>query len=131
MAESTVATPEVQTPSTTERTPHRERYVAPPVDIYETQEGFVVLADLPGVAQEALDVRVEQNRLTIRGQARRRVPGEAVSRAYALVNFFRQFELSANVDQRQITAELKSGVLTVTLPKAEEAKLRQIVVQAA
>jgi HSP20 family protein len=131
MAESTVATPEVQTPSTTERNHHRERYVAPPVDIYETQEGLVVLADLPGVAKEALDVRVEQNRLTIRGQARHRVPGEAVSREYALVNFFRQFALSENVDQRQITAELKSGVLTVTLPKAEEAKPRQIVVQAA
>jgi len=131
MAESTVATPEGQKPSTTESTHHQERYVAPPVDIYETQEGLVVLADLPGAAQEALDVRVEQNRLTIRGQARHGVPGEAVSREYALVNFFRQFELSENVDQSQITAELKSGVLTLTLPKAEEAKPRQIVVQAA
>lgn len=131
MAESTVATPEVQKPSTTEPTHHQERYVAPPVDIYETQEGLVVLADLPGVAQEALDVRVEQNRLTIRGQARHGVPGEAVSREYALVNFFRQFELTENVDQSQITAELKNGVLTLTLPKAEEAKPRQIVVQAA
>jgi HSP20 family protein len=57
--------------------------------------------------------------------------GRRVSREYALVNFFRQFELSENVDQSQITAELKNGVLTVTLPKAEEAKPRQIVVQAA
>jgi len=131
MAESTVATPEVQQPLTTEHTPHQERYVAPPVDIYETQEGVVVLADLPGVAKEALDVRVEQNRLTIRGQARHGVPGEAVYREYALVNFFRQFALSEHVDQSQITAELQSGVLTLTLPKAEEAKPRQIVVQAA
>jgi len=131
MAESTVATPEVQKPSTTEPKHHQERYVAPPVDIYETQEGLVVLADLPGVAKEALDVRVEQHRLTIRGQARHGVPGEAVSREYALVNFFRQFELTENVDQSQITAELKNGVLTLTLPKAEEAKPRQIVVQAA
>ena len=91
----------------------------------------MVLADLPGVAKEALDVRVEQNRLTIRGHARHGVPGEAVYREYALVNFFRQFALSENVDQRQITAELKSGVLTVTLPKAEAAKPRQIAVQAA
>jgi HSP20 family protein len=131
MAESTVATPEVQQPSTTEHTHHQERYVAPPVDIYETQEGLVILADLPGVAKEALAVRVEQHRLTIRGQARHGVPGEAVSREYALVNFFRQFALSEHVDQRQITAELKSGVLTVTLPKAEAATPRQIVVQAA
>ena len=131
MAESTVATPEVQKPSTTARTHHQERSVAPRVDIYETQEGVVVLADLPGVAKEALDVRVEQNRLTIRGQARHGVPGEAVYREYALVNFFRQFALSEHVDQSQITAELQSGVLTLTLPKAEEAKPRQIVVQAA
>ena len=131
MAESTVATPEVQKPSTTAHTHPQERYVAPPVDIYETQEGLVVLADLPGVAKEALDVRVEQNRLTIRGQARHGVPGEAVSREYALVNFFRQFELSENVDQSQITADLKNGLLTVHVPKAQAAPPRQIAVHAA
>ena len=131
MAESIGATPEIQHPSTTEHTRHQERYVRPPVDMYETQEGFVVLADLPGVAKEALDVRVDHNVLTIRGHARHGVPGEAVSREYALVNFFRQFALSEHVDQRQIIAELKSGVLTVTLPKAEAATPRQIAVQAA
>jgi HSP20 family molecular chaperone IbpA len=131
MAESTGATPEIQQPSTTESTRHQERYVRPPVDIYETQEGLVVLADLPGVTKEALDVRVDHNVLTIRGHARHGVPGEAVYREYALVNFFRQFTLSEHVDQRQITAELKRGVLTVTLPKAEAAKPRQIAVQAA
>jgi HSP20 family protein len=131
MAESTVATPEVQKPSTTEHTRHQERYVAPPVDIYEAEEGLVVLADLPGVVREALDVRVEQNQLTIRGQARHGFSGKAIYQEYILVNFFRQFTLSDNVDQRHITAELKNGVLTLTLPKAEEAKPRQIAVQAA
>jgi HSP20 family protein len=131
MAESTVAAPEVQQPTPTEHTRHQERYMALPVDIYETREGLVVLADLPGVAQEALDVRVEQNVLTIRGQARHGAPAEAVYREYDLVNFFRQFALSEKVDQRQITAELKSGVLTLTLPKAEAAKPRQIAVHAA
>jgi hypothetical protein len=61
MAEQTVAVPEAQTPPRTERPRHHERYVAPPVDIYETREGLVVLADVPGVAQEALDVRVDHN----------------------------------------------------------------------
>ena len=131
MAESTVAVPESQHPATTEHTRHQERSLAPPVDIYETQEGLVVLADLPGVAKDALDVRVEQHRLTIRGHARHGVPGEAVHREYALVNFFRQFDLSDTVDERRITAELKHGVLTVTLPKAEAAKPRQIAVHAA
>ena len=131
MAESTVATPEIQQPSTTEHTRHQERYVAPPVDIYETVEGLVVLADLPGVVKEALDVRVEQNTLTIRGQARHGFPGKAVYQEYAFVNFFRQFALSDTVDQSHITAALKNGVLTLTLPKAEAATPRQIAVHAA
>ena len=131
MAESTVAVPEVQHPSRTEHTRHQERSIAPPVDIYETREELVVLADLPGVAKEALEVRVEQHVLTIRGQAHHRVSGEVVSREYALVNFFRQFALSDKVDQSQITAALQSGVLTVTLPKAQAAQPRQIAVHAA
>ena len=67
MAEKTVATPEAQKANMTESTRNQERYVAPPVDIYETRDGLVVLADLPGVAKEALDVRVDNNMLTIRG----------------------------------------------------------------
>jgi HSP20 family molecular chaperone IbpA len=129
MAEKTVATPEVQKSATTESTRNHERYVAPPVDIYETPDGLVVLADLPGVAQEALDVRVDNNVLTIRGQARHTVLGDVTYREYELVNFFRQFELSDKVDQHQISAELKCGVLTLQLPKAAEAKPRQIAVQ--
>jgi HSP20 family protein len=129
MAEKTVATAEVQQPTTTESTRHQERYVAPPVDIYETPDGLVVLADLPGVAKEALDVRVDNNVLTLRGQARHAVPGEVTYREYELVNFFRQFELNEKVDQQRITADLKCGVLTLNLPKAEEAKPRQIEVR--
>lgn len=131
MAEHTVAVPEAQKPPMTEHTRHHERYVAPPVDIYETREGLVVLADVPGVAPEALDVRVDHNVLTIRGHARHVVPGEVTYREYDLVNFFRQFELNDKVDQSHITADLKSGVLTVHVPKAQDAKPRQIEVQVA
>lgn len=131
MAEQTVAAPEAQKPPMTESTRNHERYVAPPVDIYETRDGLVVLADLPGVAKEALDVRVDHNMLTIRGHARHAGQGEVMYREYELVNFFRQFELSEKVDQSQISAELKSGVLTLHLPKAQEAKPRQIEVQVA
>jgi HSP20 family molecular chaperone IbpA len=131
MAEKTVATPEVQRPTMTESTRHQERYVAPPVDIYETRDGLVVLADLPGVAKDALEVRVDNHVLTIRGHARHMVPGELTYREYELVNFFRQFELSDTVDQGRITADLQCGVLTLHLPKAEEAKPRQIEVRVA
>src|SRR5215831_14649768 len=126
MAEKTVATPEVQKANMTESTRHQERYVAPPVDIYETRDGLVVLADLPGVAKEALDVRVDNNVLTIQKHARHIVPDEVLYQEYELVNFFRQFELSDKVDQGRITTDLKCGMLTLNLPKAEEAKPRQI-----
>ena len=128
MAEKTVATtaearPEVQV---AEGTRTQERYVTPPVDIYELPEGLVVTADMPGVAQENLDVRVDNHVLTIRGHARHQAPSEPVYREYEMVNYFRQFELSDKVDVGKIAAELKHGVLTLRLPKAEGAKPRQI-----
>jgi HSP20 family molecular chaperone IbpA len=132
MAEKTVPqyTREKDTP-VREETRSQERYVAPPVDIYETADGLVVLADLPGVAKEGLDLRVENGLLTIRGKAAHAAQGEPVYREYELANFFRQFELNDKVDQQNISAELKNGVLTLNLPKAEEAKPRRIDVRVA
>jgi HSP20 family molecular chaperone IbpA len=112
-----------------EETRSQERYVTPPVDIYETAQGLVVKADLPGVAKENLDLRVENSQLTIRGRANHAVRGEPLYREYELVHFFRQFELTDSVDQEKISADLKNGVLTLSLPKAEEAKPRRIEVQ--
>jgi HSP20 family protein len=132
MAEKTVATRSQQrTPPSREETRSQEQYVTPPVDIYETAEGLVVKADLPGVARENLDVRVENNLLTIRGKSAHVAPGEPIYREYELVNFFRQFELNERVDQAKISADLKHGVLTLQLPKAEEVKPRKIDVKIA
>jgi HSP20 family protein len=132
MAEKTVATRSQQrTPPSREETRSQEQYVTPPVDIYETAEGLVVKADLPGVAKENLDVRVENNLLTIRGKSAHVAPGEPIYREYELVNFFRQFELNERVDQAKISADLKHGVLTLQLAKAEEAKPRKIDVKVA
>lgn len=127
MAEKTVPqyTREKETPAR-EETRSQQRFVTPPVDIYETPEGLVVMADLPGVSKEELDVRVENNLLTIRGNATHSAPGDFIYREYDLVNFFRQFELNEQVDRQKISAELKNGVLTLHLPKAEEAKPRRI-----
>ncbi|HXV82240.1 MAG TPA: Hsp20/alpha crystallin family protein [Candidatus Binatia bacterium] len=127
MAEKTVATrAQPTTPQTREETRSQEQYVTPAVDIYETADGLVVKADLPGVAKENLDVRVENNLLTIRGKSGHVSPGEPIYREYELVNFFRQFQLNERVDQGKISADLKHGVLTLTLPKAEEAKPKKI-----
>jgi HSP20 family molecular chaperone IbpA len=121
MAEKTVAARTTENaPASREGTRNEGRYIAPPVDIYETAEGLVVKADLPGVGKESLDVRVENNLLTIRGKAAHSAPGDPIYREYELANFFRQFELNEKVDQQKISAELNHGVLTLQLPKAEE-----------
>jgi HSP20 family molecular chaperone IbpA len=130
MAEKTVATTSgKQEAMSRERTRAEERYIQPPVDIYETPDGLVLLADLPGVGPGDLDVRLEDNILTIRAKAKHAFEGEPIYREFELINFFRQFELSDQVDQGKITARLSHGVLTLELPKAEKAKPKQITVQ--
>ena len=129
MAEKTVDTPDTQERATQpEDTRTRERYVTPPVDIYEMPEGLVVIADVPGVTPDHVDVRVDNHILTIRGQAAHGLPAEPTYREYELVNYFRQFDLSAKVDESKIAADLKHGVLTLTLSKVAEAQPRQIAV---
>lgn len=130
MAEKTVATNgEVKSAPNREGTRSQERFVTPPVDIYENGDALVVKADLPGVDKENLDLRVENDLLTIRGKPTHAVSGDSIYREFELVNFFRQFELNERVDQSKISADLKYGVLTLRLPKAEEAKPRKIEVR--
>ena len=139
MAESTVAMPATeQTQAVTqpetpvvEATRPREQYMTPPVDIYETPESLVVIADMPGIDPAHLEVRVDQNILTLRGQTQEQMPGDLRYREYTLVSFFRQFELGEQIDQDSIRADLKQGVLTLTLPKAAKAQPRAIPVNAA
>lgn len=130
MAEKTVATTSgKQVPAGREGTRAQERYIQPPVDIYETPAGLMLIADLPGVAPGDLEVRLEDHILTIQGKAKHAVEAEPIYREFELANFFRQFELSEQVDQEKITAALNYGVLTLQLPRAEKAKPRQIPVQ--
>ena len=129
MAEKTVDMPDTQERATQpEDTRTRERYVTPAVDIYEMPKGLVVIADVPGVTPDHVDVRVDNHILTIRGQAAHGLPGEPTYREYELVNYFRQFDLSAKVDESKIAADLKHGVLTLTLSKVAEAQPRKIAV---
>jgi HSP20 family molecular chaperone IbpA len=114
-----------------EATRPREPYMTPPVDIYETPESLVVIADLPGIDPAHLEVRVDNNILTLRGQSQYQMPGDQGYREYTLVSFFRQFELSELIDQGGIRADLRHGVLTLTLPKAAKAQPRAISVNVA
>lgn len=104
-------------------------YIAPPVDIYETEDALVVVADLPGVDKDGVDIRVEDNILTIKGRANYNPPAGVLREEFNLQGYYRQFQLSNEVDRSKIAAESKNGVLTITLPKAEKTKPRQIKVK--
>jgi len=101
-------------------------FMSPPVDIYETDEGLVVLADLPGVSNDDVDIRVEDDLLTIKGGTSYEMKADSIYEGFRLLNFYRQFRLGNEVDQEKISAGVKNGVLTVNLPKAEKVKPRQI-----
>jgi HSP20 family protein len=102
---------------------------APAVDIYETEHELVVKADLPEVEAKDLDIRVENNLLTIRGERKfeKKVNEDnylRVERAYG--SFSRSFSLANTVNSEAIKADYQNGVLTLTIPKREEAKPKQI-----
>jgi HSP20 family protein len=127
------STPQAPAPSAGrvhEPTRAEEVFAAPPVDIFEDEDGLVVLADLPGIAPEGLDVRVEQRVLTITAHAEPPASGTPLHREYELTNFFRQFQLPEEVDTAGIQAELKQGVLTLRLPRAPKEQPRRIEVHA-
>jgi HSP20 family protein len=102
---------------------------APAVDIYEGEHELVVKADLPDIKPEELDIRVENNILTIRGERKfeKKVDEKnylRVERAYG--SFARSFSLANTVNSEAIKADYKDGVLTLSIPKREEAKPKQI-----
>lgn len=106
-----------------------ERFVfTPPIDIYETDEGLILHADLPGVTLDTLELQVQNNRLTLFGRVPDVVPEGArlVHQEYREGDYLRSFILSDNVDHDRITAKLTSGVLEVFLPHAQKAEPRKI-----
>ena len=105
----------------------------PPVDIFENERHEIVLkAELPGISREDIDIRVDNNLLTIRGERKRdqetkQESYHRVERVYGA--FTRSFQLPSTVNAEQVAAEFKDGLLTVVLPPREEAKPRQIQVK--
>jgi HSP20 family protein len=109
--------------------PVREEYVAPNVNIFETKEGYVLQAEMPGVGKDGLEVTLEGNEITIAG---RRYPetvsGETLFRERNTADYRRVFELDPAIDTAKISAKIEQGILTVTLPRSEEVKPRKITV---
>jgi HSP20 family protein len=133
MAEKTISAPNgshgSQSNGDSEITRAEERHLRPPVDIYEAPGELILMADLPGVSKEGLEVQVHDGKLTIQGTAEHTVPGEPVYREFDLPGFFREFELSEDIATDKIKAEMKHGVLMLHLPMSEKAKPKQIEVK--
>jgi HSP20 family protein len=114
-----------------ERTRGGQAY-RPHVDILETGDELTLVADLPGVKNEAIEINFDDGLLTIQGSVEKRYH-ENVSfllREYGIGDFYRTFRVGEQIDAGKIHAEFRDGVLTVHLPKAEKAKPRKIAVQA-
>ncbi len=103
----------------------------PPVDLYETHDEFVLSAELPGLSREAIEIHAEEARVTLRG-ARASAPGREIPcEQYHRVerghgSFSRSFTLPEPIDVAHVTADLRDGVLTVTMPKAVDRAARRI-----
>jgi len=102
---------------------------SPPVDIYETESDVILKAEVPEVNQKDIDIQVENNTLTLKGERKfeketKKENFHRIERAYG--TFTRSFTLPNAIDQERIHADYKDGVLKITMPKREETKAKQI-----
>ena len=106
-----------------------EQFIAPAATVLENADGYTLEVEMPGVSKETLEMWVENNELTIVG--RRSIPtveGTLVHRESRSENFRRTFELDPSIDAEKISAKIEQGVVSLTLPKAEQVKPRKITV---
>lgn len=123
---STVAEQDTQKNAQTQ--PARN-YIMPDVNIFETKDGYVLEAEIPGVSREGLDISVEENVLTL--VARRQpadVKAEVVHRESSDADYRRVFELDPAIDTAKIDAKVDQGVLTIHLPKSDRVKPRKVTI---
>lgn len=104
------------------------RAFQPVTDIFETEQVLTVVLEMPGVVKENVDVSVENDILTIEGRIDySKYEGlQPVYTEYNIGHYVRSFQISSKIEQSEISAELKDGVMTLVLPKAEKAKPRKI-----
>ncbi len=106
-----------------------EQFIAPAATVLENADGYTLEVEMPGVSKETLEMWVENNELTVLG--RRSLPaveGTLLHRESRSENFRRTFELDPSIDTSKISARIEQGILTLTLPKAEQVKPRKITV---
>jgi len=115
--------------TTPAKAPVERSYLAPDVNIFETENGYVLEAEMPGVNKDGLEVTLEANSLTLVGRRTDEPPqGTLLYRESKPADFRRVFELDPAIDTARIRAQMVQGVLTLELPKAEAVKPRKVTV---
>jgi HSP20 family protein len=121
---ATVTTPTATTPSR-EETERTARTVSPRVDIYETDTAYVLLADMPGVKADGLDIEAERDTLVIQGHVTR--PATMPDyQEFELADYYRAFTLTEDLDTAGIAASLRDGLLRVQIPKSPKVQPKKI-----
>ena len=119
------------TPRTQKKSGERRATIVPAVDVFEDQAGITVVADLPGVSKDRLDVKVRDGNLVIEAEASVPTPDglRLLHAEIAAPSYFRAFTLSPDFDTTKIEANLQDGVLTLRIPRSEKARPRRIEVK--
>lgn len=116
-----------QEPRSTATSDRVEQFISPVVNIFETKDGYLVEAEMPGVTKSGLEITLENNEITITGRRSASAPGqETLFRESQDADFRRVFELDPAIDTARISAQMDQGVLSLTLPKSERVKPRRI-----
>ncbi|MBC7792277.1 MAG: Hsp20/alpha crystallin family protein [Clostridia bacterium] len=123
---------EVTTAAQDTATTDNEQYFVPRTDVYETGEALIIAVDVPGASESSVNVSLEGEKLCLEAKiTASQPPGFTLThQEYRVGNYRRTFSVHTLIDRDAITASLADGVLTVTLPKAKEAKLKRIEVKA-
>lgn len=123
---------DITTSTSSPATQEQRRAVQPAIDVFETDASITLLADMPGVPREQLEIQVEGDSLLIQGEAKPQIPAdlEPLWAEVRTPRFRRSFTLSRELDTSRIEANLKDGVLTLRIPKHAQAQPRRIQVNA-
>jgi len=106
-----------------------ERIVPPVTDIYETPDAFVVKLDLPGATKESIKMHIEFKTLVVQAEVKNEEEKFLVYSEIGKKRYYREFNLGDGIDTESVTAQFEDGVLTITLPKTEKVKAREIKIQ--
>jgi HSP20 family protein len=105
-----------------------EEFISPEVNIFETKDGYVLEAEMPGVRKDGLEITLEDNELTLVGRRYQEEQGAPLFQERRKLDYRRTFELNPAIDTGKIAARIEQGILTLTLPKSERVKPRKITV---